>query len=100
MKIEDKKMNDIRKKVEERLEKKYHFTIDEDKKVFNIDDNETVSIVCIPLNADDPFFVVEYGNGEDGDRFYPSDYQNIDALIDDIMKEIQREIYGSDFDEK
>ena len=100
MKIEDKKMNDIRKKVEERLEKKYHFTIDEDKKVFNIDDNETVSIVCIPLNADDPFFVVEYGNGEDGDRFYPSDNQNTDALIDDIMKEIQREIYGDNSDGK
>lgn len=87
----ENKIADLQSRIEERLGKQYSFVTREGKKVFLLDETETASIVCVRLNENDPFFVVEYGSGDDGDRHYPSDYQDPEGLIDAILEEIREE---------
>lgn len=87
----ENEITDLQNRIEKRLEKQYSFVARDGKKVFLLDETETVSIVCVRLNENDPFFIVEYGNGDDGDRYYPSEYQDPEKLIDAILAEIQEE---------
>lgn len=87
----ENKMTDLKGMIEKKLEKQYSFVIRDGKNVFLLGETETASIVCVSLNESDPFFVVEYGSGDDGDRYYPSDYQDQEDLADAILKEIQEE---------
>ncbi len=34
------------------------------------------------------FIVIEYGSGEDGDGYYPEDYESADKMADDMIREI------------
>lgn len=91
-KVIENKITDLQDRIEKKLEKQYSFVTRAGKKIFLLDEKETASIVCVRLNENDPFFVVEYGNGDDGDRYYPSDYLDPEGLIDAIMKEIRTEV--------
>lgn len=93
MEIENK-IADFQSEIEKRLGKLFSSVHRGGKKIYLLNETETASIVCVRLNEEDPFFVVEYGSGEDGDRFYPSDYQNHDDLISAILEEIQEEAGG------
>lgn len=86
------KITDLQNRIEKKLEKQYSFVTRDGKKVFLLDEKETASIVCVRLNENDPFFVVEYGNGDDGDRYYPSDYPDPEELTEAIMTEIRTEV--------
>ena len=86
------KIADLQDGIEKKLAKHYSFIIRDGKKVFLLDETETASIVCVRLNENDPFFVVEYGSGDDGDRYYPSDYPATEDLADAIMTEIRTEV--------
>lgn len=58
-------------------------------KVFHTDQYGDVSL-CV-MGNEEPwnFFVIEYDNGEDGDSFYPSDYDNFEDLVADVISEIE-----------
>lgn len=57
--------------------------------VFSCDEGESFSIVALGDVEPWNFIVIEYQEcGEDGDGFYPEDYDSIEKLISDMRKEI------------
>lgn len=77
--------------VENELSKRYTFSCDADGvKTYVTSHGEHISL-CL-MGTEDPwdFFVVEYAEtGDDGEGFYPKDYNSFDELMNDIISEIE-----------
>lgn len=83
------KISEMMDKLEGEFGKVYQLKRVGGKTFFNTHDEELISIACVPLNESDPFFVIEYGDGEDGDRFYPSDYTDLSVMAKAMIEEIE-----------
>lgn len=81
--------NEIRNLIEEAFQERFGMFENDDKKTFSIGVDETATIVCLQVNDGEPFFAIEYGSGEDGDSFYPSDYSDINDMIKDMLAEAE-----------
>lgn len=88
MELKSRRM-EIKKQIEEGFAKKYPSAERNGKVFFTTQNGEEVSVVCVPIDANDPFFVVEYENGDDGCNFYPSDYENLEDMIQDMIAEVE-----------
>ena len=80
----------VKSLVENELEKRYSMSNESGHKMFHSDQYGDFSICA--LGEEDPwnFLVISYENdGEDGDGFYPAEYESIDSLVADIIAEIE-----------
>ncbi len=56
--------------------------------IYFVGGNDTAHIVTLKMpDEDECFFVIEYGSGDDGDAFYLSDYNDLNAMIKDMIEE-------------
>ena len=75
------------------LGKKYDQTVKDGTVYFRRKDGELFHLIriMIPKSGAD-FFVMEYMNSmEDGEAFYPEDYESLEALMKDIYREIDQD---------
>lgn len=84
---EMKKTNGIMARIEERFAEIYKTKKQDGEKIFIIPDGSDTARIVPLQGKEEVFFVIEYGCGDDGDAFFPSDYKNIDDMIDDMLKE-------------
>lgn len=72
------------------LEKRYDRAEKDGKSYFRRQDGELFHLVRVRLPKDDAdFFVIEYMDSmEDGDAFYPEDYDSLEAMMEEIFLEI------------
>lgn len=75
------------------LGKKYDQTVKDGTVYFRRKDGELFHLIRIRIaktGAD--FFVMEYMNSmEDGEAFYPEDYESLEAMMKDIYREIDKD---------
>lgn len=72
------------------LGKRYDHEEKDGKTYFRRQSGELFHLVRVRLQKDDAdFFVIEYMNSmEDGDAFYPEDYDSLEAMMEEIVREI------------
>ncbi len=86
----------VKQAVEEEFARYYQFSNDNKKrlyhspgKVFHTTAQGDVSLYVMGNSAPWDSIVIEYDDGEDGDQFHPSDYDSLDALVADMIAEIE-----------
>lgn len=77
--------------VEDELSRRYEYSYDEEKnKIYTTGLGEHISICLMGTEAPWDFMVVEYAEtGDDGEGFYPQDYDSFEEMINDIISEIE-----------
>ena len=65
--------------------------MDDDRYVFTSNKGECFTVDSMKgKTEDDNCVLINYlEDGEDGDRFFPSDYDDLNKLVDDMIKEIE-----------
>ncbi len=79
--------------ISEELAKRYAQTEKDGKTYFRRQSGELFHPVRVQLDKGDAdFFVIEYMDSmEDGDSFYPEDYDTLDSMMEEIFLEIDQE---------
>lgn len=77
--------------LEEKLKSRYGYKEENGRLVYNNPCGGSFSLILIDEKRIDYFFVIDYSNGEDGDSFYPKDYNDETIFVSDIFKEIDEE---------
>ena len=82
------KMQSILRGIEQALSARYPSHVENGKTIYQGAD---VEFSVVKMGDSDPwnFFVLEYDDGEDGDGFYPDDFDSIDDLITAMIDEIE-----------
>lgn len=78
----------VRITLESILAKKYPGFLRDGAQNFTIPSGDSFRLCvmgdALPWN----FIVIEYGSGEDGDGYYPEDYESADEMVSDMIREI------------
>ena len=76
--------------VEIELSQRYPYTMENGKRIYHSDKAGFFHIDILRGLADVPFFVIDYMKDyEDGDGFFPVDYDSLDTLVSDVITEIE-----------
>ncbi|MBQ7265767.1 MAG: hypothetical protein IJS61_06680 [Firmicutes bacterium] len=90
-------LTEMKKKINSKLAEKYEYMIECGTYVFNHSNVGKFEIDAVSWNGKqkdtENFFVIEYLDLLDGgSHFYPSDYENLDKMVEDMIKEIEEPI--------
>ena len=75
--------------LEDILSRKYQSSIHGVTREFTRPSGESFRLHVMGSASPWSFIVIEYGSGEDGDGYYPEDYESADKMAEDMILEIE-----------
>lgn len=82
-------LTETKLKIENRFKEKYPSKKLNSKTYFCNSKGEWFNLVQMGNKEPWNCFVLEYDNGEDGDLYYPNDYDNFEQMFTNMVKEIE-----------